>query len=163
MLRGTRPYRIPSGTESHPLLASKSSNGRVLKRSRLVRAAIQLLGKEDLPPDHALGPYRQEAVNFRDAHIAELAQTVGGGECGNGVSSIVTTASLQMAVSRWLFDQGMLAKDMDMLRTASKMGNNSTQNLLAAHELCARNAAAREVVPLDLASIIASSNGHSGG
>jgi hypothetical protein len=55
---------------------------------------------------------------------------------------VVASAALQLAASRYLFDlagQG----NPDLFAVASKLANDSRQNLLAAHELCAREAKAR--------------------
>jgi hypothetical protein len=86
--------------------------------------------------DPAFEPYEAAAASFQRAHIAWLAAAVGGGYVGPGPASIVATAALQLAASRYAFDRG----DYTL---GSKLGNDSRQNLLAAHELVAREATAR--------------------
>jgi len=82
--------------------------------------------------------YAQAARGFRQAHVAALARSVGGGYCGPAPASIVATASLQLAASRFAFE---VLGDMVL---GSRLGDASRQNLLAAHELCAREAIARK-------------------
>ena len=103
----------------------------------------QLLGLWNCPEDHAYAPYSRLAREWRDSHIKELAATVGGGEVGAGPASIVSTAALQLSASRYLSDQGAKMSDAKLLLDASRLADSSRQNLLAAHELCAREAKAR--------------------
>lgn len=101
------------------------------------RQMARLLGLRELPDGHPYAPYACLARDWRDGHMRELAATVGGGEVGPGPASIVSSAALQMAASRFLHDVGSDACDAKMLLDASR------QNLLAAHELAAREAKAR--------------------
>jgi hypothetical protein len=87
--------------------------------------------------DPRFEPYARSARAFRKAHVQRLAKSVGGGECGPGPASIVASASLQLAASRFAFE---VLGDMAL---GSRLANDSRQNLLAAHELCAREAQAR--------------------
>ena len=103
----------------------------------------QLLGLWVPPDGHAYAPYTRLAREWRDAHMATLAATVGGGEVGPGPASIVSTAAMQLAASRYLYDRGAETGDARMLGESSRLGDSSRQSLLAAHELCAREAAAR--------------------
>jgi hypothetical protein len=64
----------------------------------------------------------------------------------------VSTAALQLAASRYLSDQGGAGGDAKLLIDASKLANDSRQNLLAAHELAAREAKARPESTTDLPS-----------
>jgi hypothetical protein len=75
--------------------------------------------------------------------MAQLAATVGGGEVGPGPASIVSSAALQLAASRWLADRGAESGAAGLLLSASRLADASRQNLLAAHELAAREAQAR--------------------
>ena len=83
----------------------------------------------------ALRPYLADAEAFAAAEVTRLAQTVGGGHCGAAPASMVQSAALQLAASRAAFASG----DFDR---GSKLANDSRQNLLAAHELCAKEAKA---------------------
>jgi hypothetical protein len=125
------------------------------------------MGLRGLPEGSAFRPYKAAAVSFRRAQCAELARTVGGGVCGPGPSSMVASAALQLAWSRYLADMAAEQGDPDLALTASRLADASRQNLLAAHELCAREAQARpqpHVDPLAAlqARLAARSGGHGG-
>jgi hypothetical protein len=100
------------------------------------------LSLPDAPADRAFEPYRRAAVSFRRAQCRELSRSVGGGYLGPGPSSLVASAALQLAMSRFLSDHAGL--DAAVMAQASRLANDSRQNLLAAHELCAREAMARK-------------------
>ncbi|MGC4091380.1 MAG: hypothetical protein QM756_26580 [Polyangiaceae bacterium] len=107
------------------------------------RQLAQLLGLWQPPAEHAYAPYARLGREWRDAHMAQLSATVGGGAVGPGPASIVSTAALQLGASRYLADVGAQTGDAKLLLDASRLADSSRQNLLAAHELCAREAAAR--------------------
>lgn len=86
---------------------------------------------------HGVKDYARAARGFRKAHITTLARSVGGGHCGPAPASIIASAALQFAASRFAFE---VLGDMTL---GSRLANDSRQNLLAAHELCAREAQAR--------------------
>jgi hypothetical protein len=81
--------------------------------------------------------YARAARAFRKAHVTSLARTVGGGHCGAAPASIIASAALQLAGSRFAFE---VLGDMTL---GSRLADASRQNLLAAHELCAKEAVAR--------------------
>lgn len=101
------------------------------------------LGLAELAHDAAFAPYRRLAVSFRRAQCQSLAQTVGGGYCGPGPSSIVASAALALAWSRYLSDKAITTGDNDLAMKASSLAERSRTALLTAHELCAREAQAR--------------------
>jgi hypothetical protein len=103
----------------------------------------QLLGLADVEDGHPWAPYARLAREWRDHHMGTLAATVGGGEVGPGPASIISSAALQLAASRWLSDQGAREADAKALLDASRLADASRQNLLAAHELAAKEAQAR--------------------
>lgn len=93
----------------------------------------------------AIKPYYKMAAIFRRAHCSRLAYTVGGGDCGPAPSLLVATASRQHAWSMYWGDRAVLSDDVDMVMKASRLAEASRQSLLAAQELCAKEAtAARE-------------------
>ena len=51
---------------------------------------------------------------------------------------MVASAALQLAFSRFLFDRGAVAGNIDDIKTASKLADSSRQNILAAYELAVR-------------------------
>lgn len=113
------------------------------KAAQEARQLAQLLGLWDPPEGHPYAPYLRLAREWRDAHMGQLASTVAGGEVGPGPASVVSSAALQLAASRYLSDLGAQLGDSKMLLDASRLSDSSRQNLLAAHELAAREAAAR--------------------
>jgi hypothetical protein len=121
---------------------ARTAQAHAAKAQREARSRLRVL--ESLGLAHAtpegpvleLWPYLDDADAFARAEVERLARSVGGGEVPPNVASIVQTAALQLAGSRMLIAKGDV-------HGASKLGNDSRQNLLAAHELCAREAKAR--------------------
>lgn len=112
------------------------------------------MGLAKLPEGSAFARYKAAAVSFRRAQCAELAKTVGGGICGPAPSSLIASAALQLAWSRYLADAAGETGDADMALKASKLADASRQNLLAAHELCAKEARARSGKGTDPAGLL---------
>lgn len=169
--RGRKPVHVevarrdelPAGVRAPARQAAeRDATGRLLPgpgTSELARAAAkaahesrqlgQLLGLWEAPEGHPFAPYAKLGREWRDAHMARLGATVGGGHVGPGPASIVSTAALQLAASRWLSDRGAEAGDARALLDAARLANDSRQNLLAAHELCAREAQTKPESDLD--------------
>ncbi len=122
----------PADAESHRALSALGGKARAGK-SRLARRVA--LG--DTFADPRFERYAGAAKAFRRLHVRRLAQCVGGGECGPAPSSIIASAALQLAASRFAFEV------LGEVQLGSRLANDSRQNLLAAHELCAREAEAR--------------------
>lgn len=101
------------------------------------------LGLAHLSDDAAFRPYRAAAASFRRAQCTELARTVGNGVCGPAPSSLIASAALQLAWSRYLSDLAATTGDAEGALRASRLAEASRQSLLAAHELAAREALAR--------------------
>jgi hypothetical protein len=114
-------------------------------KARRVRL-VDSLGLSKLVEGTAFGPYRAAAEEFVAHHRSVLAQQAGG-ELGPAPSTMVASAGLQLAASRWAFDQGATKNDAGLLKLGSSLANDSRQNLLAAYELATREAAARPRVP----------------
>jgi hypothetical protein len=114
------------------------------------------LGLARLARDAAFQPYKLAAVTFRRAQCAELARTVGGGVCGPGPSSMVSSAALQLAWSRFFSDLAATTGDVALALSASKLADASRNNLLSAHELAAKEAQARPRAPWDPIAHLAS-------
>jgi hypothetical protein len=112
------------------------------KRLRLVDS----LGLSALAQQSEFAPYREAAEAFVAAHLAALAVQAGG-EVGPGPASMVASAGLQLAASRFVFDKAAGAGDADGLRVASQLANDSRQNLLSSYELAVREAKARSQAP----------------
>lgn len=149
---------LPAGVPAPPRPApSRDASGRFVKSAGTTALAREggkaraeseklsrLLGLSDVHDDHAYAPYAKLARQWRDEHMRDLAASVGGGHIGAGVASIVSSAALQLAASRWLADRGAETGSAKMLLDASRLSDASRQNLLAAHELAAKEAKARE-------------------
>lgn len=101
------------------------------------------LGLKALPDTAEFRPYKGHAVAFRRASCQELAQTVGGGVCGSIPSSIVASAALALAWSRYLSDKAALTGDAQLAAQSMRASEVSRQHLMAAQELCAKQALAR--------------------
>jgi hypothetical protein len=152
-----RPDELPAGVPAPARpAATRDAAGRFLpgagtkalarqgaRAAHESRQLAQLLGLWEAPEGHAYAPYARLAREWRDEQIARLAATVGGGEVGPAPASIVSTAALQLAASRYCHDLGAQTGDTKLLLESSRLGDASRQGLLAAHELCAREAAAR--------------------
>ncbi|MBK8994634.1 MAG: hypothetical protein IPM35_02635 [Myxococcales bacterium] len=122
----------PADIESARALGSLGGQQSAGK-SRLARR----VALADTFADPRFTPYARAARAFRRLHVRQLAQSVGGGQCGPAPSSIVSSAALQLAASRFAFE---VLGDMQL---GSRLADASRQNLLAAHELCAKEALAR--------------------
>lgn len=114
-------------------IASRGGKARAGK----TRLASQLsLGRAFADP--RFEPYARAAKPFQRAHIATLAKTVGGGVCDEAAASIVASAALQLAASRFAFEV------LGDLALGSRLADASRANLMSAAELCARAAQARK-------------------
>jgi hypothetical protein len=110
-------------------------------KARRVRL-IDSLGLKKIADDATFKPYRDAAEEFVSHHRASLAKQAGG-ELGPAPSTMVASAGLQLAASRWAFDRGAAENDAALIKLGSALANDSRQNLLAAYELATREAAAR--------------------
>ena len=116
--------------------------------SRASQSALaNRMGLSELPGSPEFSPYLKAAAGFRRAQCTALAKSVGGGWCGPGPSSVVATAAWQLAASRFLFEKASRTGDAALFAAASRLGDAHRQSLLAAHELCAREASARAKAP----------------
>jgi hypothetical protein len=135
-----RGERRADGTFAPGARTVQSAGGRA-KRGK-ARLTVRL-GLGALPTGNAFGPYRRAASTFRRVQCAELARSVGGGVCGPAPSSIVASAALALAWSRFFSDQAALTGDPELAVRALRAADASRQALLTAHELCAREAQSR--------------------
>lgn len=129
--------RFVAGTGTSELARS---GALAAHQSRQLAALLGLWAPDE---SHAYAPYTRLAREWRDNHMRQLAATVGGGEVGPGPASVISSAALQLAASRWLFDRGTELGDAKMLLDASRLADASRANVLSAHELAAKEAAAR--------------------
>lgn len=159
-----RADELPAGVPAPPAGPQRDRLGHFLPgnavsaqggaaRAGLARAAGEA-GISALTADPAYQPYLKRAKAFCRAECKRIAEEVGGGKCGPGPSSMVQSASLQWAASQFLFDQAHRALDRDAFAQASKLANDSRQNLLSAEELAARQAE-RRYTPVDSIAALA--------
>lgn len=130
--------RRPNGTFAPGASTSQSRGGKARKAATTL--AVRL-GLGELAEGDPFRPYKAAAVTFRRVHCASVAATVGGGVCGTGPSSMIASAALALAASRYLYDTA--AGDPAKLATAARLAESSRQHLLAAFELAAKEAQAR--------------------
>jgi hypothetical protein len=112
-----------------------------LAKARRVRL-IDSLGLKKIAESADFKPYRDAAEEFTSHHLSELAKQAGG-SVGPAPSTMVASAALQLAASRWAFDRGAAENDPALIKLGSSLANDSRQNLLAAYELATREAVAR--------------------
>lgn len=130
----TAAGRFAPGSRSVQVAGGRARAGA----TRLARRLTIAEGSSDV----LFKPYRKAAAAFRRAQIAHLARTVGGGYVGPGPASMVASAALQLALSRFITDRAEQVQASD-LALASRLANESRQNLAMAHELVAKEAKAR--------------------
>jgi hypothetical protein len=116
-----------------------AKGGRAKRERQMLTSA---LGLSDLAADAAFAPYRTAGDAFVREHAARLAEQAGG-EVGPGPMSIVASAGVQIAASRFFSDKAAETADASMFTLASSLANASRQNLLAAYELAVREGQAR--------------------
>jgi hypothetical protein len=135
-----RDERRPDGTFARGARTMQAAGGRATAgKSRLTAR----LGLATLPEASDFAPYRRAASTFRRVQCTELARAVGGGVCGPGPSSVVASAALALAWSRFFSDKAAATGDPELAMRSARLGETSRQHLMAAHELCAREAQAR--------------------
>ena len=113
-----------------------------LAKARRIRL-IDSLGLSKLVQDNTFTQYRDAAEEFVEHHRGALASQAGG-QLGPAPSTMVASAGLQLAASRWAFDRGAAMGDPTLIKLGSSLANDSRQNLLAAYELAVREAQARK-------------------
>lgn len=149
------PDELPLGVQAPPHAEAgdeRRADGRFAKGTRTAQskggkarkegtALASRLGLSALSAEDGFAPYKKAAVTFKRVHCASLAASVGGGICGSGPSSIVASAALALAASRYLYDTAN--GDAGKLAQAARLADSSRTALLTAHELAAREAQAR--------------------
>lgn len=106
----------------------------------LAAASVQLgytLGFVDISTisNPELTEYIQKAAEYQEFALKWLADHVGKGKCGPLPASVVASAALQLAASRFAFEK------LGNIKLFSRLADASARNLVLAHELTAREAA----------------------
>lgn len=118
---------------------------------RAKAGTAKLLTEMGITRSTSFKPFKAKAKSFARAQQNEMARSVGGGFCGPSPCSMIQSAAIQMAYAAWLQDKAERLMDDDshleevrqLLGEARTFQNSSRQNLLAAHEMCAREALSR--------------------
>lgn len=118
---------------------------------RAKAGTAKLLTEMGITRSTTFKPFKAKAKAFARAQQNEMARSVGGGFCGPSPSSMIQSAAIQMAYAAWLQDKAErlmddetnLAEVRELLGESRTFQNSSRQNLLAAHEMCAREAISR--------------------
>jgi hypothetical protein len=155
MLAEARSERTPDGRWTPGARTAQMQGGRAKRGKSRLTARLGLAG---LPEDNAFAPYRRAAATFRRVQCSELARTVGGGVCGPGPSSVVASAALALAWSRYFSDRAAATGDPELAMRSARLGETSRQHLLASIELCAREARARSDDPTAFAREVEAAN-----
>jgi pimeloyl-ACP methyl ester carboxylesterase len=121
--------------------------GGVAKRGRVAFGAslgITAEMAEAFPDD--LKRAMRKGASYRRERTSELA-AMAGGSCGIGPSSMVASAGLSLAASRYVFALAALERDpiakVKLFSLFAKLTAETRQNELAAYELAVREAKAR--------------------
>lgn len=125
-------------------LARRAAQARWAK-ARAEQANVNALAALGLrmQPSEVMLPFLEDANQFSEHERARIAAEVGGGVCGAGPSTMIQSAALALAGSRYLYS----LSDPAQLALAAKLANESRQHLLAAHTLAALEAKARADQP----------------
>jgi hypothetical protein len=115
-----------------------STAGGVGKRQRVALAAG--LGLKDLDTWPGWEPYKRSCRAYRQAQCHRIARLFGAGELGPGPSSIVASATLALAASRYLYDHA--DGDPKRLDAATRQGEASARLLQQAEAMARREAEA---------------------
>lgn len=129
-----RPDEMSEATQdlsTHPRPWTK------LPRNRQTKLAVMGLGKEYLEKGDPRYKRAMELANkYRKARTKELSAIHG--FVSSGASALLSTASLALAASRFLYEKAAESGDVDIMRKAATMADSARQAELAAWELAAR-------------------------
>ena len=137
---------LPDGATAKPLapLAKDPTTGRFLPRNKAAKGPKQnllrpqLMGLDYAAGNPVLDHFLKWAKRYSKARRAELAAMCGG-SLSAGASSLVETASLALANSRYLQYIGGKGKgEPDLLLKSSRLADQARQTELAAYELAVR-------------------------
>jgi len=146
------PPRLISSEKLFPKSGKFQRGNRISELGGRAKAGTaKLLTEMGITRSTTFKPFKAKAKAFARAQQNEMARSVGGGFCGPSPSSMIQSAAIQMAYAAWLQDKAErlmddetnLAEVRELLGESRTFQNSSRQNLLAAHEMCAREATSR--------------------
>lgn len=117
----------------------KGNKAAVGRRPKLARLGVDRDKLSHKDPRYVKALYMAES--YRKRRVSEMR--IAHGFVSVGAMSIMATAALQLAMSRFMMDVATDTMDMDLIKKSSAMANDSRQNELAAWELCSREASAK--------------------
>lgn len=117
--------------------------GKSLTKGNKVKLAVLGIDSDVLDKGDPLYAKALRKANlYRKHRQRELAVTHGYLSAGAG--SLLATASLALASSRFVYEKVVQTGDTSLLKLASGLADSARQNELAAYELCAREAVVRK-------------------
>jgi hypothetical protein len=105
--------------------------------------------------DPAFAPYREEAEAFLAHETERLAREAGAGVLSPSCASILASAAMQLAASRYLFDRAN--GKAELLKLASALANDSKASLISVFGLAREEAKQRPQAPAGVPWLVASS------
>lgn len=96
------------------------------------------LGLKKIPDGWPLKEYIRSGSHFRDTYCDYLATTVGDGYVSPAVASIVSSAALLLAWSRYYADHGAETGDTKMASLIVRLVCEHRCHLTSAYDLCKR-------------------------
>lgn len=156
------------GSAAAKAIGARGGHAKAQRSVKRWTKALRVPGPlAELAEDALMRPFVDEAEKWFVAKCQELADTAGGGVCGAGAAAIVRSAAYKFALSQFYFaanTRGAIGWDrsdpkMPRLRTdvaalAARLSDSARQDLIGAHELAAREAAARRSRPAGGLSIL---------
>lgn len=129
---GAGPERDGGGRFRKGARSVQAAGGRG-KRQKLAIATRMGLG--DVPTRSDFAPFHRAAQAFATAERKRLRETVAGGQSSPAMDAVVSSAAWQKAASEYLYAQAAKTGDAETMFKASRLANDSRQNLIAAHHL----------------------------
>lgn len=121
-------------------LGARGGQARATKKRLL-----QGLGLANLASAADFKPYWDSVQAWVDAQLEETAH-VAGGRLGPGPASIIGSAGVALAASRFFSDKAAETGNLQLFISAGRLSETSRQHLLAAYELAVREAKARKEI-----------------
>lgn len=151
----TEKQLFPTGKGQHAPFVKGNQYARLGGLAK--KDVPKMLAEMGIPDATPFKKFKTLATSFLKFHTKRLARDVGGGECGPAPSMMVKFAAFQAASGEYLYreavkllekgDANDLSDATQLFQSSSKLQNSSRQNLLAAHELCAKEALSRRNGP----------------
>lgn len=112
-------------SEAARALGRKGGHAKANKRKLMDSLGLLRLDRES-----SFGPYRDAADAWLRAALSECHKAFDGVD--GAASTMLASAALQLAASRWAFALGASCADVEIVKVASLLANHSRANHLAA-------------------------------